>query len=269
MCGILPTIRIPTTTTAPTPRYRHSRHALRSREPSRGCVPSWLIIVGDRQPGITRADSALPGLPPLPVPSSCLTSPASWLCRWEDQWDVADTLSFGGAFAALYSRGSSIRHGSMQPAATMPANARSIALPDRRPSSRAVTPREVKIRQASTCTQHSMTRWRLQVSVRQSLRAHGDINKISCCYVTYRHSLCQREHDLGVVMGAEDREQDVVTSHHFLEHTHNLQRTKQRASLKIHDKHALNVTCADGTVCEGSVRTPDSTAATAPPDDSA
>jgi hypothetical protein len=67
---------------------------------------------------------------------------------------VADTLSFGGAFAALYSRGSSIRQGSMQPAATRPANARSIALPDRRPSSRAVTPREVKIRQASTCTQH-------------------------------------------------------------------------------------------------------------------
>ena len=72
--------------------------------------------------------------------------------------------SLGGAFAALYSRGNSIRQGSMHAAATRPARPRSMALPDRRPSSRAVTPREVKTRQASTCTHHKKVSKRLVIT---------------------------------------------------------------------------------------------------------
>ena len=80
--------------------------------------------------------------------------------------------SLGGAFAALYSRGNSIRQGSMHPAATRPARPRSMALPDRRPSSRAVTPREVKTRQASTCTQHNKASKRLIVTRKTMLQQH-------------------------------------------------------------------------------------------------
>jgi hypothetical protein len=64
---------------------------------------------------------------------------------------AVDLASAGGAFALLYSWGSTMRQGSMHTAAMRPARMRPMASLDLRPSNKAVTHMEVNTMHASTC----------------------------------------------------------------------------------------------------------------------